>query len=117
MNEHVFTSSLTEEETIANFQNVDFFSELSEGLKEAIAYEKGQANPKIAVRKRSLPTIDVAALRKALNMTQVAFSSILGVSSRTVEAWESGRSTPTPTAKKLMSLIQEDHSLVSRLQY
>ena len=33
----------------------------------------------------------------------------------TVEAWESGKSTPTPTAKKLMYLIQEDHSLIQKL--
>ena len=41
---------------------------------------------------------------------------VLGVSPRTVEAWESGKSTPSPTAKKLMYLISLDHSLVQKLQ-
>ena len=31
------------------------------------------------------------------------------------QSWESGRTTPTPTAKKLLFLIQEDHRLAQRL--
>ncbi len=34
--------------------------------------------------------------RSALNMTQKAFADVLGVSRPTVEAWESGKSTPRP---------------------
>ena len=49
-------------------------------------------------------------------MTQKSFAAVLGVSCRTVEAWESGKSNPTPTAKKLMFLIQEDHTLIQKLQ-
>lgn len=48
-------------------------------------------------------------------MTQRAFAEVLGVSCRTVEAWESGKSTPTPTARKLIYLIQQDNSLVQKL--
>lgn len=54
--------------------------------------------------------------RKSLSMTQESsFANILGVSCRTVEAWECGKSTPTPTAKKLIYLIQQDHSLIDKL--
>ena len=48
-------------------------------------------------------------------MTQKAFASVLGVSPRTVEAWEAGRTEPTPTAKKLIYLIEQDNSLVQKL--
>ena len=40
---------------------------------------------------------------------------MLGVSPHTVESWEAGRTTPTPTAKKLLYLIREDHRLAQRL--
>lgn len=117
MADHIFQSSLSMEEVENNFKDVDFFEGIMEGLQEALAYEQGKAKAETVARKRSLPTVNVGALRIALGMTQRAFSEVLGVSCRTVEAWESGKSTPTPTAKKLMHLIEEDHSLVQKLQF
>ena len=111
----MFHSSLSPEEISENFKDVDFFSGIMDGLEEALAYEKGDAAANTVARKRSLPNIDVAQLRNTLNLTQKAFAAILGVSSRTVEAWESGRSVPTPTAKKLLGLIYDDHSLIQKL--
>ena len=108
-------SSLTMEEVENNFKDIDFFSGIMDGLQEALAHKKGKAAAETFARKRSLPTINVVEIRTSLAMTQKSFAEILGVSCRTVEAWESGKSTPTPTAKKLMYLIQEDHSLVRKL--
>ena len=115
MSELKLKSSLTMDEIEDNFKDIDFFSSVMDGLQEALAFEKGKAAADTFVRKRSLPTVYVVEIRSALSMTQKAFAEILGVSCRTVEAWESGKSTPTPTAKKLMFLIQEDHSLVQKL--
>lgn len=115
MSELQFKSSLTMDEIEENFKDVDFFSGIMDGLQEALAYTKGKAAADTFARKRSLPTVNVVEIRTALAMTQKAFAEVLGVSCRTVEAWESGKSTPTPTAKKLMYLIQEDHSLVQKL--
>lgn len=115
MSEIRFKSSLTDEEIERNFENIDFFSGIMEGLNEALAYEKGKASAETFARKKLLPNINVLEIRTALSMTQKSFAKVLGVSSRTVEAWEAGKSTPTPTAKKLMYLIQQDHSLVQKL--
>ena len=112
----VFQSSLTMEEIEDNFKDVDFFSGIMEGLQEALAYEKGTAAAETFARKRSLPDVDVAEIRKALSMTHRVFADVLGVSARTVESWECGKTTPTPTLKKLMYLIQEDHTIVQKLQ-
>lgn len=116
MEELVFNTTLSEEEIDNNFQNTDFFSELMSSLDEAHAFASGSAKKETVIRKRNLPDIDVASERKTLNLTQKAFASILGVSPRTVEAWESGKSNPSPTAKNLLYLISKDHSLVSVLQ-
>lgn len=110
-----FESSLTEEQVAENFKNIDFFSGIMSGLNEALAYEKGEAKAQTFARKSSLPEINVAKERNALNLTQKAFAAIIGVSKRTVEAWECGRCTPSPTAKKLIYLISTDHSLIQKL--
>ncbi|MBQ7161515.1 MAG: helix-turn-helix domain-containing protein [Clostridia bacterium] len=116
MEEKVFKSSLTKEEIEANFKNADLFSGIMSGLEEALAYEKGTAKAATIARKRSLPDINVSETRKALNMTQKAFAGVLGVSARTVEAWESGRTNPSHTARNLIFLISQDYSLVSKLR-
>lgn len=115
MSEIRFKSSLTVEEIEDNFKNVDFFSGIMEGLTEALAYEKGKASAETFARKQALPNINVLEVRTALSMTQKSFANVLGVSCRTVEAWECGKSVPTPTARKLIYLIQQDHSLVHKL--
>lgn len=117
MSEIRFKSSLSMEEIENNFKNIDIFSGITEGLEEALKYEKGKANTETIVRKKSLPTVNVADVRHSLCMTQKGFATMLGVSQRTVEAWECGRSIPTPTAKKLIHLIQDDHSLVNKLLF
>lgn len=115
MSEPCFKSSLSIEEIEANFQDVDFFSGMMEGLQEALAHKKGKAAAETFARKRALPAVDPAGVRQSLDMTQRAFAELLGVSRRTVEAWESGKSTPTPTAKKLMYLLTQDRGLVQKL--
>ena len=100
--EYTFKTNLSMEEIKDNFKNIDFF----EGVKSADTF----------ARKSSLPQINVSELRHSLSLTQKAFAALLGVSTRTVEAWEGGKSTPTPTAKKLLFLIQQEPSLVQMLQ-
>lgn len=116
MKELELQSSLSIEQIEENFKNVNLFEGIMEGLNEAVAYEQGTAKSETIIRKRSLPDVNVVEVRNSLSMTQKSFAAILGVSCRTVESWESGRTTPTPTAKKLMFLINQDHSLVQKLQ-
>ena len=110
-----FESSLTPEQIDNNFKDIDFFAGLMEGLTEALAYEKGKSSAETFSRKQSLPNVNIQELRITLGMTQKSFAEILGVSRRTVESWECGKSTPTPTAKKLIYLIQQDHSIIEKL--
>lgn len=92
---------------------------IMDGLKEAVAYKQGDhSHCKVSVRKIPVPEYkaeDVVRTRKSLNMTQSAFALALGVSSRTVEAWEAGRNEPSGAARHLLFLLDGDHSLVQRL--
>ena len=116
MGDYVFKSKYSIEEIERNFKDTDFFNGIRKGLEEALAYEKGKASAQTIARKRSLPDVDVKAERESLDMTQKAFANVLGVSKRTVEAWETGRSTPSPTAKNLIYLISQKPDLVLMLQ-
>ena len=115
MGEYVFKSALTIEEIEKNFENVNFFDGLMGGLKDALAIEKGDVQAEAFRRKRMLPDDDVSEVRKALSLTQKSFACMLGVSTRTVESWEAGRTTPTPTARKLIHLISQDKEIASKL--
>ena len=110
-----FQSKLSKEEIEKNFEELDVFSGIMEGLSEALAYEKGKASAQTFARKQSLPEVNIAKVRSKLRMTQKTFAQVLGVSPRTVEAWECGKTNPTPTAKKLIYLIEQDHSLANKL--
>ncbi len=54
-NNLTFHSSLSIEQIECNFADVDFYSELTAGLEQAIAYERGEEVPGILVRTVSRP--------------------------------------------------------------
>ena len=51
---------------------------------------------------------EVLAIRKGLKMPQWLFASCMGVSPKTVEAWEGGRSHPDGAARRLLGLVRDD---------
>lgn len=116
MNELRIETSLSMEEIEENTRNIDLLAGLQDTLEDIKAWKRGEEVPGLVVHERSLPDVDAAEVRKSLSLTQRAFAAVLGVSCRTVESWESGRSNPAPTAKKLMYLIREDPTLVGKLQ-
>ena len=58
---------------------------------------------------------DITRIRKALRVSQRRLALALGVSTRTVEAWEAGRNQPSGTAQRLLYLLDGDHTLLQRL--
>lgn len=90
-----------------------------QGLQEALAYKNGdRSRCRVTVREVPVPEYkasDVARTRQELNLSQRGLASVLGVSPRTVEAWEAGKNTPSGAARHLLYLVDNDHSLVERL--
>lgn len=48
---------------------------------------------------------DVKSIRKKLGLTQHVFASVMGVSSKTVEAWESGQNAPSGSSSRMLQLL------------
>lgn len=88
------------------------FDEIKLGLNQAIEYERG--NLKANVEKLSIAPLEkftateIRDIRKNTGMTQVLFANYLGVSVKTVEAWEAGRNRPNGTASRMLSITKRD---------
>jgi putative transcriptional regulator len=97
--------------------NKSYYEELKESLEDAIAFEKGdKARGRVTVLEIPISDFDargVSRVREKAGLTQTALAKVLGVSSRTVEAWESGRNTPAGPSKKLLYLIDKDQRIIS----
>ena len=96
----------------------NYFEELEESLEEAVAHKNGdKSRCRVSVQTIPVPEYhadDVVRTRKSLNLSQRGLAGILGVSSRTVEAWEAGRNMPSGAARNLLYLFEKDHSLIDK---
>lgn len=98
----------------------NYYEDLKQGLAEALAYkkrgEKGRC--RVHVLKTVIPSYtskEIRSLRVKLNLSQLGLAAALGVSKRTVEAWEANRNTPNGAARHLIYLIQKEPELINRL--
>ena len=88
------------------------FDDIKTGLQEAIEYEKGN----LKARKTTLQILptdrfspkDIKDIRNNTGLSQVLFAKYLGVSEKTVEAWESGRNHPDGVACRMLTLTRND---------
>jgi putative transcriptional regulator len=91
---------------------MSIFDEIKTGIEQAIEYEKG--NLKAKKTTLSIAPIDsftpseIKEIRNHTGLTQVLFAKYMGVSVKTVEAWESGRNHPEGAACRLLSLTRND---------
>ena len=87
------------------------FDDLNEGLNQAIDFEKGKGKAKVnrlvimPVKKYSNDEIKI--IRNRAGMTQTTLAKYLGVSKKTVEAWENGRTHPTGPAYRLLEILEQ----------
>ncbi|ALJ23566.1 MULTISPECIES: helix-turn-helix domain-containing protein [Lactobacillus] len=94
---------------------------IEESIKEYEAMFQGKPN-EVEVVTRTIPVRPefsaetIKELRKNIGATQATLANLVGVSTRTVEAWESNRSEPNRSAQKLLTLLMQDKSFVDKLQ-
>ncbi|MCR4656487.1 MAG: helix-turn-helix domain-containing protein [Lachnospiraceae bacterium] len=88
------------------------FEDLREGLQEAIDFEKGTGKAKTTVFLIAPVTKysneQIKSIRNKSGMTQAVFANYMGVSKKTVEAWELGRTYPTDPACRLLDILDQD---------
>ncbi|MTI84832.1 MAG: helix-turn-helix domain-containing protein [Firmicutes bacterium] len=98
---------------------VGVYDSIIKGLGEAVKYEKGELkNVKTdRVSIASLPRFSgkqIRLLRERQKLTQQVFANVLGVSKKTVEAWEAGKNTPNGPAQRMLYLMEKDSNLLEK---
>ena len=85
------------------------FDDLKQGLEEAIDYEKGNGEARVKTYMimpiKEYSNKEIREIRIKAGMTQSVFASYMGVSKKTVEAWECGRTHPTGPAFRLLDIL------------
>jgi putative transcriptional regulator len=82
--------------------------ELIQGLNEAIEWADGKRElrtTRIKPLKRYSPE-QIKAIRRKAKLSQSLFGGLIGVSTKSVSAWESGKRVPTGSASRLIELIE-----------
>ena len=93
---------------------MSLFEDIKTGLEEAIAYKEGRLHARTVTM--SVAPIDcydakeIRDIRISTGMTQIMFAKFMGVSEKTVEAWESGKNKPAGPACRLLALTKMDPS-------
>lgn len=85
--------------------------ELLESANEALAIAEGTAKP---ARTITVETIDVAAIRKRLGLSQDAFARKFGLSPATLRDWEQGRRRMDRTAQAFLRVIDRAPEAVEK---
>jgi putative transcriptional regulator len=84
---------------------------LIESAEEALTIAKGEAAPACV---SAPPTVDVAAIRKQLGLSQQKFAKRFGLSLAMVRDWEQERRNPDQAARTLLTVIAKEPEAVAR---
>jgi putative transcriptional regulator len=96
-------------------------NEIIEGLKQAVAHERGEIKLRTTIRELPPPapkwtSTKVKKLRiETYHMSQPQFAALLNVKVPTVRAWEQGQKTPSGSAARLLEIFMLDQEVVKKL--
>jgi putative transcriptional regulator len=89
-------------------------------LEQAVNYEKGISTEGVKSKKITIAPLPhykaqkIKEIRNQLGLTQSTFAYIMGVSKKTIEAWESGRNEPTGPAQRMLMLFEKDDNFLEK---
>ncbi len=97
------------------------YDKVKAGLKQAIAYERGEL-PARTVRLTVEPLehfepAEIKQIRANTGMTQRMFADVMGVSLKTIEAWEAGRNKPVGLASRMLSMMKADLNMPAKMNF
>lgn len=105
---------------MAKMKNGSVFEDIVSGLNDAISYEKTGIPKSIRTRRVTIAPVPhyrattIKSIRNTLGLSQLTFAEALGVSKKTVEAWEAGTNIPQGPAQRILELLQKEHDLLEK---
>jgi putative transcriptional regulator len=96
------------------------YKSIMQGLNEAVEYQQGRIKAqkvKLTIKPVDIfNTEDIRQIRQRTGLSQVMFAGSLGVSPKTVEAWESGRNKPEGASRRLLEIVRDDPGFLRKFQ-
>ena len=96
------------------------YESIMAGLTEAVEDVKEKKLPRRMVTVlpvKEYRAEEVKAIRNKTGLSQKLFAGYMGVSDKTVEAWESGKNHPSGAASRILSMMEMDEKLVSNFPF
>jgi putative transcriptional regulator len=91
------------------------FRQIEQGLKEAIAYARGEDVGAVVHHIEVPDAPDVRAIRAQTGLSQADFARSIGVKKATLLNWEQERRVPDGPARVLLALIAKEPGIVQRV--
>jgi putative transcriptional regulator len=85
------------------------FTEISEGLNDAIAHSKGERS---GVVEHKPEVLNVKSIREKTGMSQQRFCATFGISIGTLRHWEQGLRRPRGAARVLLKVVEQNPNAV-----
>ena len=98
---------------------VNVFENVVDGLNQAIEYEKGKLKG-VKTRRVTITPLPhysgkkIKKIRSKTKLSQKIFANVLGVSVKTVEAWESGKNEPARPAQRILAFLDTDINFLEK---
>ena len=89
------------------------YDKIMDGLSDALAYAEGDES-RGKRHEVEVPTVDVAAARKKLGLSQEKFAAAFKISPSTLRKWEQGLRRPRGPAQVLLAVIEREPDAVKR---
>lgn len=89
-------------------------------LEQAIDFEKGENVEGVKTRKLAIAPLphykaqSIKNIRNRIGLSQLTFAHVLGVSKKTIEAWEAGRNEPQGPAQRILMLLENDNKFLEK---
>lgn len=96
------------------------YESIMTGLTEAVEDVKEKKLPRRIVTVlpvKEYQAEEVKAIRNRTGLSQKLFAGYMGVSDKTVEAWESGKNHPSGAASRILNMMEMDEELVSNFPF
>jgi putative transcriptional regulator len=107
---------------VKNYKDMTVGEGLIAALQQAVDYEKGKQVKGVKSTKISIAPLPhykaqtIKQIRNKVRLSQSTFAHVLGVSKKTVEAWESGRNEPQGPAQRILMLLEKDNKFLEKYE-
>ncbi len=100
----------------------NIYESIMSGLAEAIedaqsTNKKLKRNTVTIVPVKEYSAKEVKSIRKSTGMSQKLFASYMGVSDKTVEAWEAGKNHPSGAASRILNMMEMNSDLTTMFPF